>query len=257
MELPQDFFPADVAPEVKAAFENPEVVKIVMGYNKGLVEKRDELIGRLSTKEGVLKDLGDVEAAKQKLSQYDSLQAKYDALEKNKVAPNADIEAVRKELQDKIAERDAKLEAINTKRTSLERDRVVKAAMKEAGIQDPDLLFPLVKDRVKPKLTDTDDVAFEFTTANGTPLLNDKGDPGGLGDLINEFKTNARYAPFLAPQNVGGSGARSGGGGNAGVDNPWAKDSPNFGNVAAQTKLYKENKALAVQLAAAAGQKLE
>lgn len=227
-----------------------------MGYNQGLVGKRDELIGRLSAKEGLLKDIGDVETAKTKLSQYDELQKKLDALEKNKGAPNADIEAVRKELQDKLAERDAKLESINTKRTAMERDRVVKAAMKEAGIQDPDLLFPLVKDRVKPKLTADDDVAFEFTTANGTPLLNDKGDPGGLGDLINEFKTNPRYAPFLAPSNVGGSGTRSTGTGNAAVDNPWSKDSPNYGNVAMQTKLYKENKTLAIQLATAAGKKL-
>jgi hypothetical protein len=253
MNLPADFFPADkeITAEVKTAIENPAIVELIVGYNAGLVRKRDEVLGKLSTKEQVLKDLGDIEAVKTKLSHYDQYMAEKAELEAKANKTNQSVEEVRTQMQALLEERDSRIAAIEQKRVATERQARLTRAIKEAG-GDPDLLMPFIDKRIQHRVDANDDLVFEVRTEDGKPLLKDNGDPAGLKELVGEFKGNAKYAVMFEADNLGGTGARNGTAGNAGIDNPFLKSSPNY-NVAAQSKLYRDNKALCIQLAAQAG----
>ena len=69
----QGVIPADAGEDVKAKFSSldPVVVKAIVDYNKGLVNKRDELISKVSQKQGIIDSLGDIEAVKAKLQTDD------------------------------------------------------------------------------------------------------------------------------------------------------------------------------------------
>lgn len=251
--LPPDFFTTDTPDTVKAKFTDPDVVNFIVNYNKGLVTKKDQLLSKLSEKEGLINQLGDPEVVKTKLSQYDQFMADKAELERKAANSNKSVEAVREELAAQIAERDAELQRIKTNQVTSEKKAKLFHAMKDADIEDPELLMPHVEGRVKADIDTDGNVKISVFKADGNPLLNEKGEHGNLKDLMKEITANSKYAPFIKAKNLSGSGARgTSGNGNNGMENPFLKTSSNY-SVGEQTRLYNSDKALAIQMAQAAG----
>lgn len=244
--------PEGTAPEIAELFKKPEVLSIVQHVNKGVAAKNKELLDQLSLTKKELNDLGGVDGIKQRMQTLSDLEAERARLAAEQAEGSNDVETVKKAYQDKLdvlaAERDAlKQEKVATKVTS----QITKALGDDAEAFE--VLEPFIMKRIKSVVQADGSVALQVMTAEGGPLLTEKGD-ATIKDLINEFRNSAKFAPLFKATNLAGSGARTTTT-VAATANPFAKGTPAY-SPTAQALLFRSDPAKARQFAAAAGVKL-
>lgn len=144
---------------------------------------------------------------------------------------NATIETLKKdnqdnaELQKQVSQYKEKITQLETDAANTRRESALKETLRAAGAADADYLIYKLGGLGK------------FT-------FDKEGKPVGVEDLIKPMRETS---PYLFKASVSYKPA---GGGNPPASNPWAKES--F-NLTEQGRIYKENPALAKQMASAAG----
>lgn len=236
-EIPADIL-SNLPQDVKDVVLKPEVLAVIESVNKGLVSKRDELLGTISDHRKTLQDLGGLDTIKASLSEL---------IELKKAAPaNKDIT---KTYQEQLEALQLQLKTQKETAATSKVGEVLTSAVKEAD-GDVDLLMPFIKSRVKHVIADDGTVSIEVLNASGAPMLNSDGKDASVKDLVAEFKGHEKYGRLFGAANIGGSGGR---GGSKGLPaNPFAKNTPDY-NVTKQAEMYRSNKELAITMAAAAG----
>jgi hypothetical protein len=238
-----------VAPEVATILQSDAAKAVIAAAIEAakapLVTNRDKVLADLAAKNARLKqydELGGLETLTA------AQQARAEAAEAARLAAetSTNAETVKKHYSEQLSAKDQELIAL---RTSVLEEKVggkLSAAIREAkGV--PELLEPHLRNRVKAELVGGK-VQITVLTAAGAPMLKDNGADATMADLIAEFKANAIYGrAFEAPQASG-----AGGKADAGTQrvNPFAKATQ---NVTEQSRLYRQDKALAIRLAAEAG----
>lgn len=116
-----------------------------------------------------------------------------------------DVEQVRTLLQGQLSEKDTLISAL----TGAMVDKEVKATLANA-IADAKgnnaLLNPLLQGRVKGELKDGE-VVIQITGEDGKPMLNKKGEPATVKDLVKSLRENVAYAAAFESNGATGSGA--------------------------------------------------
>ena len=236
--------PADLAPELKTVLEKPEVAAVltnlIAAAKAPLLANKDAVLADLATVKSKLKTFED--AATQATAAAEA--ARLAAAEKD-----GNIETVKKHYGDQLAAKETEL---STLRQSIVNEKVsakVTRAISEAdGV--PDLLEHHIRNRVKAELVDGK-VKLTVLNAAGAPMLTADGKEASMKDLLAEFKANPTFQPAFKAPHISGGGSRPSDTG--GATNPWAKAS--F-NMTEQMKLFKQNPALAREMAAQHGVKL-
>jgi hypothetical protein len=171
-------------------------------------------------------------------------------------------QAVQREAATKIEEAErahaaevAKLNAAITKLRASYHELFVEtqatgAIIDEKGV--PQLLMPHLRSRIRVKEERDGSLKLEVLKADGQPMLSDKGEPGAPIDLVKELKLSDTFGRCFDGGGQGGAGAGNNRGGHNGAPprNPWKKDSL---NLTEQSRIYKENPALAATLRQEAG----
>lgn len=243
LELPEGT-PDDIA----EIFKKPEVLAIIESHTKGLATKKQELLDQLSLTKKDINDLGGLDAIKAKLVAHAEAEKAVKSKNDDESAKSKDAKA----WQEKLDAANAKIaqyeqERINAKVTS----QLSKALGEDADVID--VLEPFLLKRIKTETDDRGEIQIKVLSANGGPLLTDKGE-GTLKDLVSQFRDDPKFAPLFKASNKSGSGARSTNGAVT-TENPWAKNTPHFSSTR-QAEIYRQDPAKARQLAAAAGVKL-
>lgn len=238
-----------VAPELATVLQSDAAKAVIAAAIEAakspLVQNRDKV-------------LGDLAAQKARLKQYDDLggletltaaqQARAEAAEAARIAAetSTNAETVKKHYSEQLSAKDQELNALRTSILDEKVSNKLNSAIREAkGV--PELLEPHLRNRIKAELVGGK-VQITVLNAAGAPMLNDNGKEATMADLMAEFKGNAIYGrAFEAPQ-ASGSGGRASE--STTTANPFAKATH---NVTEQSRLYRQDKALAIRLAAEAG----
>lgn len=248
--------PQDLTPELAELFAKPEVIAAVQHIttqaNKGVAEKNKELLGKLSLTQKELNDLGGIDTIKTRLSAVEKAEADAARKAQEAAAASGDVEAIKKAYEDRLSAANAQIEGFKQEKiTGTIKSQLTKAVADAGGSFD--LLEPFIMQRVKPVLDEDGRVRLSVLTAEGGPLITEKGE-GTVKDLVAEFRDSEKFAVMFKADNKAGSGARSSGAA-VSADNPFDKASPSY-SVARQNQLYREDANKARALAAAVGIKL-
>lgn len=238
-----------VSPEIAAVLQSDTVKALIASAieqaKAPLVAKRDELLGTLTETRGRMKqydDLGGLQA----LTELQASQAAAEAARQAALAQSGDVEAIKTHYSNQLSTKDKEL---NDLRASVMNEKVsnkLNAAIREAkGV--PELLQPHLTGRVRSELVDGQ-VKITVLTASGVPALNADGKEASISDLLAEFKGNAIFGRAFEAPVANGSGSKASGAQSA--NNPFA---PASKNITEQMKMYKQDKALAVRMAAEHG----
>lgn len=238
---------ADLGDDIKSVLSKPEVLDRLAGIlekrEAPLRTKRDELLAKVSETNEVIKSLGGLDSIKSLHGQAEDARRKAEEA----AAKSGDVEAIKKQFQDKLSERDTRIAELNGLIVNRDVEAELSKAIREAkGV--PELLTPHLSARIKAELVDGK-VTIKVLGANGVQMLRDDGKDATIKDLVAEFKSSAVFARAFEAENNGGSGAKGSNGLN-GVSNPWMKGATNLSE---QMNIARENPTLAVQLAAQAG----
>lgn len=212
------------------AFKKDPKAAVTAAVNEhvaGLVAKRDELLGKnkaLQTERDALKtQVGELE------------QFKTEAEDKG-VGKNPELEATIKRLERELAksnkERDDAVGGATQYRTEVELNK----ALDQIG--------------VLPELREAVTAMFKGQVKVGPDgcQLSDKP----VGDFLQEWSKSDKGRVFVKAADNGGGGGNGGRNSNAGVVNPWAKETE---NLTKQAEMLKTNPQLAAQMQAAAAPK--
>lgn len=171
----------------------------------GLVNKRDELLGKMSSMKDQLSKYDGVD-----LDEYVQLKKKMEELSQKELEEKGDFEAIRKKMLDQFEQEKGGLtEQNNTLKSQLESmmvDSEASKAIAEAG-GNLKLLMPLIKQRIS--VVDKDgQVVVQVKAEDGTPAVDGKGNPISITDLVNLMKEDEAYAGAFASSVKSGGGAR-------------------------------------------------
>lgn len=171
----------------------------------GLVNKRDELLGKVTDYKGQLSrfegvDPDEYRTALQKLKEYD---------EKH-LMEKGDFEPIRQKLLDQIEETKNAAETEKGQlRSQLEGmmvDSQAAQAISEAG-GNLKLLMPIIKNRVA-IVDDGGKLVLQIKSEDGKPALNSKAEPMSLSELMEEIKADESFSGAFASSGLSGGGAR-------------------------------------------------
>jgi hypothetical protein len=185
----------------------------------------DELSGTVKEYESTIAELQDDSETEKELAE---LKAKIEQSEKDHAAALA--KANEEHEQTKVA--------YASEKSNAEMDRAVEAALKESGYSEA--AIPLLmkagydRDQIKRK----------------------EGKFTNLEKFVETLKADPVHKSFFGAMKETGADVGQSHGGNNGVKNPWLKENRNPNTLAEQTRIAKENPELAMQMAQAAGIKL-
>ena len=186
----------------------------------------DELTGKLHEFEATITELQDDSETEKELAE---LKAKIEQSEKDHAAALAKANEEHEQTKTAYA----------SEKSNAEMDRAVEAALKESGYSEAaiPLLMKAGYDRDQLKR----DKEGKFTN---------------LEKFVETLKADSVHKSFFGAMKETGADVGQSHGGNNGVKNPWLKENRNPNTLAEQTRIAKEDPALAMQLAQAAGIKL-
>lgn len=224
------------------------------GLDESLCALYEEKDGKFTLKvEGVPND--NVDGLKAKVAELlnESKEAKRKAREAEDAArlaadeaarKNGDVAALEKSWKDKMAAREAELQAerdaaLGAVRDLTVNDTATRLAAELAVPGSADVLLPHIKNRLA------------LETQDGKPVVRVLGPDGKpsaatVDDLRKEIANDKRFAPLIVASLANGGGASGSKGGRAADKNPFAKGD-GF-NLTEQARLMRENPALAAQL---------
>jgi len=241
--------PDGTSPELAAIFAKDDVQAILATLIEAgrtpLVQKRDELLGELTTAKATLSKvnaLGGLDA----LTSAQTARADAVAAQQAALVASGDVEAVKRQYSEQLSAKDSELQTL---RQSMIDEKVSSKLNKEIRDADgvPELLEPHIKGRIRSELVDGK-VRITVLSTTGAPMLNTDGKDAGLGDLIAELKASAIFKRAFNAPAISGSGTRQSG--VAGQSNPW---NPATRNITQQMSLYRTDPASAKRQAAEHG----
>ena len=172
---------------------------------QGLVNKRDELLGKVTDYKGRLAqfdgvDVEEYKTALQKLKEYD---------EKH-LMDKGDFEPIRQKLLDQIEEGKVNSEkekgALRSQLENMMIDSEAAKSISEDG-GSLKLLMPIVKSRID--IIDNDGkLILQIKSEDGTPALDDKGEPLTLPGLMEELRADESLSGAWPSSGLSGAGAR-------------------------------------------------
>lgn len=171
----------------------------------GLINKRDELLGKVTTYKDRLKGYDGVDA-----DEYRDLKAKLDKINEAEDLKNGEFDKVRQKMLDEFGKKeDASAATISKLMGQLEGmmvdSEVAKAIAEAKG--NTALLMPLLKQRIK--VVDKDgSLVVKVTEENGDPAVNDKGEPVTISALVESFKSNETFAGAFDSSGLSGGGGK-------------------------------------------------
>jgi len=182
----------------------------------GLVNKRDELLGKITTYKSKLEGFDGVDAEK-----YREMVTKLEAIAEAEDLKNGDFEKIRLKMLEDFEKKEGVSSATITKlmgkiESLMIDSEVVKAIADAKG--NSDLLMPLLKQRIK--VVDKDgEMVVKVNEINGDPAVNDKGEPLSIINLVEKFKSDEKFAGAFDSSGLsGGGGSNNDGTGSGGND---------------------------------------
>lgn len=177
---------------------------------KPLIAKRDELLEEVKTTKAKVQqysELGDLESVKTKLQLANDAQDAINKAKLEEAKKTGDYSALEAHLKKELAEKEDKINTFKTKAVNAKLDSDLTSAITEAK-GTPELLKPVLKNRVKAELNDDGEIVSTVLDANGQPMFVD-GKPAQIKDLISEFKANDIYGRAFEGTGASGSGTRA------------------------------------------------
>ena len=160
----------------------------------GLVSKRDELLGKVTTYKDRLKGFEGVDATK-----YREMLTQIEAIAEAEDLKNGDFEKIRLRMLEDFEKKEGVSSATITKlmgqiESLMVDSEVVKAIADAKG--NSKLLMPLLKQRIK--VVDKDgQMVVKVIEDNGDPSVNDKGEPLNIAALVENFKKDPAEAIWI------------------------------------------------------------
>ena len=181
----------------------------------GLINKRDELLGKVTGYKDKLKGFDGVDA-----DEYRELKKKIDAINEAEDLKNGDFEKIRLKMLEDFEKKEGVSSDTITKLMgqieSLMVDSEVAKAIAEAK-GNSKLLMPLLKQRIK--VVDKDgQMVVKVIEDNGDPSVNDKGEPLGITALVESFKKDENFAGAFDSSGLSGGGGKPPGSGGSSDD---------------------------------------
>lgn len=231
------------------AISSPAVLERITGLveksKTPVVEKNKELLGKYSTLNKQIEELGGFESIKTLAQQAREAQlAKQEAL-----AKSGDLDAIRKQAAEALTAKDTELSTLKQSVIAEKVQNAVAKAIREAK-GDADLLAPHLTSRIQGSL-ENGKVVIKVLDANGQPLTTADMKEASIGDLVAEYKKSFPRA-FDADTKTG-SGAKNVGDNSGGIANPWLDATRSYSQ---QNQLARDNPTLAKALALQAGKTL-
>lgn len=234
-------------PAVKAAVDER-----VAEANRQLEQHRNEVLAELKGLKDKFKTVDLDEYSRLRTEREDNERKAREA-EQEAARKAGDFDKYRAQLEQDhtaaIKAKDGRIEALYSALTQKLVDAELSSAITaEGGI--PEILLPLLKDRVRVVETDNR-FGTEVADLAGAKQYRQDGTPAGLADLVREMKSNPVYGGCFKSPMAGGSGSKSvpASGVLDGVKNPFSKAA---WNLTEQMRLTKTNPELAKQLKAQA-----
>lgn len=195
--------------EILSTDEGKEVLNIV---NKGLLDKRDELLSKQVEMKRELekyKGLGvDPDSLSNILNEYGELKQKASVKTEDKVVEtDPKLSAKLEFLQSELDAKNNKLSSLQNKLISSAIDSTITNAIaKYEGI--PELLKPMLSTRMKTELDDNAQLKITVLNQDGTAMFKN-GEEATVEDLVAELKANEIFAGAFKAKPVSGSGTRT------------------------------------------------
>jgi len=183
----------------------------------GLINKRDELLGKVTTYKDQLKGFEGVDATK-----YHDMLKQVDAIAEAEALKNGDFEKIRLKMLEDFKKKEGVSSATITKLMDQLESKIVDsdliAAIAEAK-GNVKLLTPVLKPFIK--VVDKEgQMVVKVIEENGDSSVNDKGEPLSISDLVKKFSLDENYAGAFDSSGLsGGGGKGSPGSGGSDDDN--------------------------------------
>lgn len=181
----------------------------------GLINKRDELLGKVTGYKEKLQNFEGVD-----VEEYRALKEKMDQISEAEAIKNGEFDKVREKMLDEFQKKEngwqERNKTLMTQLESMMVDSEVAKAIAEAK-GNTALLMPLLKQRIK--VVDKDgQLVVKVTEENGDPAVNDKGEPLTISALVDSFKANETYAGAFDSSGLSGGGIIPGAPGSGAID---------------------------------------
>ena len=194
------------AEEVKKFLEeNDEGKALLESLKKPLIEKRDALLGELSTLKTKVKEAGDLDELKEKAGKVDELEKNYNELKNKSSKGDEKYDQLKQSFEEKLAEERKAKEKISEKFKSTHVDALINnAIVKNKGV--PELLRPVVSNRIRTEFNDDGDVSITVLDKKGKPYYKD-GEEAKVEDIVEELKSHDLYRRAFDGTGSSGSGS--------------------------------------------------
>lgn len=224
--------------EVKKFLEETEEgQELVESFKKPLIEKRDQLLSELKTVKSKYSDV-DVDELRSKATKAEQLEQQLQELKSKGSEGDEKYEELKKSLEDQLEQERSKYNKFIDKYAESSLDsRITQAISRNKGI--PDLLKPIVRQRIKHDVDDDGNIQIEVLSKEGKPLFKD-GKEASLDDVLEELKTDEVFARAFEGTGSSGSGTRQTGAKGSGV--VLDPNDPNYSLTAAM-EYYNRNPA--------------
>jgi len=202
-------------------------------------------------------DPEETKAALERLAELDAGEGGDDLEAKLKAAREAVERKFTKQLEKKDEDLAEALESVTDRDGFIETmilDRELDAGLSHAKTIEE--LRPgakaLIRAKYAPKVERVTDESTGKTVYRG--VIADELGESSVADFFEKWSKTEEAQPYLPASGNAGTGSRTGDGGRGGSKNPWAKES---WNLTEQGRIFQKNPALARQMAAAHGHKIQ
>ena len=169
------------------------------------MDKRDALLGELSTLKTKVKEVGDLDEVKEKVQKVDTLEQENTELKNKTSNTDEKYEQLKKSYEDKLEEERKAKESISERFKSTRVDSLINDAItKHKGV--PELLKPVVSNRIRTEFNDDGDVSVTVLDKNGKPYYKD-GEEAKVEDVVEELKSHELYRRAFDGTGSSGTGS--------------------------------------------------
>lgn len=193
--------------EVKKFLEEEDEGKALLDeYKKPLIQKRDELLGEMSTLKEKVKSVGNVDELRSKAEERDTFEKQLEEYKNKASQGDEKYDQLKQSFEQKLEEERKAAQTIKEQFKNSKLDSLVTSAIsKHKGV--PELLKPVVQSRIKAEFNETGDVDVTVLDKNGKPYYKD-GEEATVENIVEELKSDELYRRAFDGTGSSGSGTR-------------------------------------------------
>jgi len=177
--------------------------KFELELKSGLLSKRDELLGQLTTTKEELNTLKSTENTR--LAEVESTKRQS---EEQRIKDTKDFDAYKLFHEQEVEKHNVELTSFKSKYANNEVERLI-TEVASANSKTPAPLRLLLKERVRSSINEDGKVEINVTDGKGETMYFD-GQPATVSHLVESLKSDEQYSPFFAGTGVSGSGSQQG-----------------------------------------------